>query len=408
MHVKRHLFGTLKAASRMEALLLWGPRQVGKTTLLDLFPLGSRMFLDDLGLRERAQADPALFLDGATLPCLIDEAQYAPNIFPEIKKRIDHSRRENLRAGGDQASKTSYYLTGSNKMLIDDQVRESLAGRCSTFVLHGLSLAEIKEASPELPVKTLMFRGAMPELYKRSDLNPYDYYNDYVRSYVEKDVALTAGVTKLDSFNDVLRLLAARTGQFLNVSEIANTAGVDQKTVQSWIGLLERNGICSLVEPFHTNLSKRVVKMPKFYFMDTGLCARLQSQASEDSLWNSSQAGGLFETLVYSELVKTRDNFLLDWKIFTWRTKEKNEIDFIIQSGDQIICVEAKLAHHNVKSFDLDREALKVFPKQTKKILAFAGTETIALDRGATVAVPVIEIGTYLRNTMAQLRQTEQ
>ena len=396
MIVKRHFFETLKSSPRMEAVLLWGPRQVGKTTLLDLLPLDSRMFLDDLGLRQRAQNDPALFLDGVTLPCLIDEAQYAPNLFPEIKLRIDHARRERLRSTSPQPPGTSYYLTGSNKIILDDRVKESLAGRCSTFVLHGLSLAEVKEAFPELPLKTIMFRGGMPELYGRLDLRPYDYYNDYIRSYVEKDVALSAGVTKLDAFNDVLRLLAARTGQFLNISEIASTAGVDQKTVQAWIGLLARNGICSTVETFHTNLSKRIVKMPKFYFMDVGLCTRLQGQTDEDSVWNSPQAGSLFETLAFSELVKTRDNYLLDWKIYSWRTKEKHEIDFVVQIGSQVVFIEAKMAVQNVKSFELDPEALKVFPKPQHKIVVYAGNNVIQLDRD-TAAVPISNIGVYLR-----------
>ena len=380
----------------MESILLWGPRQVGKTTLLDLLPLGGRLFLDDLGSRQRAQNDPALLLDGARLPCLIDEVQYAPNLFPEIKLRIDRARRERLRSESPPATETVYYLTGSNKIMLDDRAKESLAGRCSMFVLHGLSVAEIREAIPDLPLKTILFRGGMPELYRRPELSPCDYYNDYIRSYVEKDVALTSGVTKLDAFNDVLRLLAARTGQFLNVSEVANAAGVEQKTVGAWIGLLERSGICATVEPFHTNLSKRVIKMPKFYFMDTGLCARLQGHTTEDALWNSHQAGGLFESLVFSELVKTRDNFLLDWKVFTWRTKEKDEIDFVIQSGDRMFFAEAKMAVQNVKSFAMDREALKVFPPPHQKILVYAGSETMRLDP-ATHAVPVAQLGAYLR-----------
>ena len=159
--------------------------------------------------------------------------------------------------------------------LVNSRVKESLGGRCSTYVLHGLSVAEIRETFPELPLKRILYNGGMPELYGRSDLRPNDYLNDYIRSYVEKDVALSAGITKIAEFTDALSLLAARTGQFLNVSEVAGAAGVDQKTVQSWIDLLERNGISKLVQPFHSILIKRIVKMPKFFLLDTGLCCTL-------------------------------------------------------------------------------------------------------------------------------------
>jgi uncharacterized protein len=177
MLVKRHFFETLRSHSRLEAALIWGPRQVGKTTLLDQLPLGSRVFLDDLSLRQRAQNDPALLLDGIAMPCLIDEAQYAPNLFPEIKKRIDHARRERLRKNDEIPPHTSYFLTGSNKMILDSRVKESLAGRCSTYVLHGLSVAEIRETFPELPLKRILYNGGMPELYGRSDLRTNDYFD---------------------------------------------------------------------------------------------------------------------------------------------------------------------------------------------------------------------------------------
>jgi uncharacterized protein len=219
--------------------------------------------------------------------------------------------------------------------------------------------------------------------------------NDYIRSYVEKDVAQSAGITKIDAFTDVLSLLAARTGQFLNVSEIASAAGVDQKTVQSWIDLLERNGISKMVQPFHSNLSKRIIKMPKFFLLDTGLACRLQGHTSEDTTWNSPQAGSLFETMVFSELVKTRDNFLLDWDLFTWRTKEKHEIDFVLKSGQNFILIESKMAVQNLKPFALDLEAKKVFSKETPKIVCNAGTQIERIDH-ETLAVPISQIGRYL------------
>lgn len=396
MLIIRDFFDSLRELTSLEAVLLWGARQVGKTTLLDQFPLRSRHFLDDLGTRQRAQSDPALFLDATDLPCLIDEVQFAPNIFPEIKRRIDQDRLERLRSSKKHLlAQTMFYLTGSNKILLDKNVKESLAGRCHTFVLHGLSVREILRALPGTPLRSMIYRGGLPELYTRDGLHVGHYLNNYVSSFVEKDIALSAGVMKLDEFHTVLRLLAARTGQFLNLNEVAGAAGVEQKTVRSWVDLLERGGVVQRIAPYDTNLSKRIVKMPKFYFHDTGLCARLQSHASEDSLWNSVQVGALFETLVFSEIIKTRDNSMRDWGVFAWRTKDQDEIDFVLEVNSRTLFVEAKLAIHGAKPFTLDREALKVFEAPYRKVVVTAGGEIVQLDRDTT-AVPIARLGEFL------------
>jgi len=142
-------------------------------------------------------------------------------------------------------------------------------------------------------------------------------------------------------------------------------------------------------------LSKRIVKMPKFFMLDSGLCSRLQGHTSEEAMWNSPQSGSLFETMVFSELVKTRDNFLLDWEIFTWRTKEKHEIDFVLKSGQKVVLIESKMAIQNIKPLSLDSEATKVFTPQTPKIVCYAGHKMERLDQ-ETLAVPVSNLGRYL------------
>jgi len=391
----RDILANIQGLLGLEALLLWGPRQVGKTTLLDQLALPTKIFFDDLHFREQANKDPAFLLLNITLPCLFDEVQYAANLFPEIKKRIDQERREKLKQENNSPVQVKYYLTGSNTTLLDEKIKESLAGRCHLLTLHGLSVKELFSHFHEIHLPHIFFRGGFPALYTNLALSVAHYLNDYIVSFIEKDIARSAGVEKISDFHSVLRLLAARTGQFLNVSELANTAGVDQKTVSHWISLLERNFIVTLVSPYHSNLSKRIVKMKKIYFNDVGLASRLQGHQDENILWNSPQAGALFETLVFSELIKTRDNYIKDWQIYTWRTKEKTEMDFILQSGRTHFFIEAKLGIQNAKPFPLDSEALKVFPGPHQKIVVTAGEKLTPLDQD-TMAVPIHLLGQYL------------
>lgn len=395
MYVTRDFLSTLQTQASLEAVLLWGPRQSGKTTLLDQVELNSKFFLDDLGVRDKAQRDPALFFLNVDYPCLIDEAQYAPNLFPEIKLRIDKLRRANLKSKSKIISKPHFYLTGSNRLMLDEQIKESLAGRCHLFTLHGLSVAEILRAFPDTKIQRILFTGGYPELYAREGISTKQYLNDYILSFVEKDIARSAGVEKINEFHTVLRLLAARSGQYLNVTEVSKLAGVEQDTVSAWLFLLQRNFILEAVPTYASNISKRAVKMKKLFFYDVGLCSRLQGHQDESSLWGSAQAGALFETLVFSEIVKTRDNFLKEWSIYSWRTKDKNEIDFVVDSPKGLILIEAKMAIHGAKSFELDPEAKKIFKKVAARIVVTAGGDKGFLDK-EVVAVPIQELGHYI------------
>lgn len=394
MLVKRDFFKTINENSQLEAVLLWGPRQVGKSTLLEMLNPKSHIVLDDLSIRAQAQNDPAFLLNQLKYPCLIDEVQYAPNIFPEIKLRIDNKRRENLTKKSPTHS-TDFYLTGSNKTLLDKEVKESLSGRCHIFTLHGLSVHELTNHFQDITISEILFKGGLPEVYTRASLNTSQFINDYILTFIEKDISRAAQIEKLHEFQVVLKLLAARTGTFIDFSEIANAANVDSKTVTAWVSLLERNAIVQLVPTYFTNLSKRIVKMKKLYFYDTGICARLQGQISADNLIHSTQAGLLFETLVFSEIIKTKDNFLKDWQIYTWRTKEKNEIDFIIQSGSKFLFLESKLGIQSAKPFDFDTEAKKVFSHNSEKVVVCSGGETLKLDTN-TSRVSINNLGNYL------------
>ena len=393
--ITRDFLPTLQKQTTLESILLWGPRQVGQSTLLQLMSPASEVTLDDLEWRRQAQQDPAFLLDQQRLPCLIDEVQYAPNLFAEIKLRIDKSRRIRLMAGEAPELSASYLLTGSNRHLLEASTRESLAGRCSIFELHGLSVAELVRHDPAIRLSTMLLRGGFPELYWRSELKPVGYINDYIRTFIEKDIARSSGVEKIDEFLTLVRLLAIRSGQFINFTDLAQLTGVDVKTVQSWVNLLERNFIVKLVNPWSTNLSKRITKMPKLYFYDVGLCARLQGHQDEDLLLSSPQAGAIFESMVFSELMKTRANFCLNWELWTWRTKDRFEIDFVLQTDKRLVLIEGKLGIQAARPFTLDNESRKVFHDQVTQVVVTAGGTIAKLDQ-TTTRVPIQELGAWL------------
>lgn len=395
--IVRDLLVHLQKFSSLEAVLLWGPRQVGKTTLLSALPhIKSSAYLDDLSLRERANSDPALFLEGFEAPILIDESQYAPAIFPEIKLHIDSLRRKALMEGKPTPKAPIYYLTGSNKTDLDRKVKESLAGRCHLYSLSPLSISEILNYQAEILVKTILYRGGLPELHTRENLSVSSYLNDYIISFLEKDIARSEGVQNVSQYINFLKLLAVRSGQFLNQSEIANASGISVPTVAKWLEGLERNHIIYLIPGYSSNLSKRIVKMPKLYFFDTGIIARLMGFSSEELLWNSPQSGHVFETLGVLEVLKTKENYLKDWNIYTWRTKEQNEIDLIVEDPQgKRLFIEFKMAIQNVSSFSLDKEALKVFTSPHRKILVTPGGKEMELGDN-TRQVPIGRLKEYL------------
>jgi uncharacterized protein len=301
----------LARAPGLPARVLLGPRQTGKSSLLArLEPGATWVSLDDVQLRLQAEQDPALLLDigGSTAGrgIVLDEAAYAPNLFPEIKLRIDRARR----AGEPEPE---FWITGSNRVLLDGRVRESLAGRASYYILHSLSVAELGQAAD---LSDWLFRGGWPELYVRRELDPSRYLADYVTTFVEKDIAASGGVARLLEFHRVLRLLAARTGTILNATDIGQLVGVKGQTVSGWLDLLEQNAWFARLPPYQTNLSKRLVKSPKIYALDTGLAAHLQGWRAVEPLLLSPQAGPLFETLVFGELVRVRDHRQLSFAIY--------------------------------------------------------------------------------------------
>ena len=287
---KRTLSSTIHTISEsFPVLMLTGPRQVGKTTLLEMCAAGKRAYvtLDDLDARRLAQRDPALFLQTWQPPLIIDEVQYAPQLFSAIKMRVDREKRNGL-----------FWLTGSQKFHLMRGITESLAGRVAIVDLLGLSRAESEgradSSRPFVPTPEWIARarlaatpatdglmeiysriwlGAFPRLNEQGPAARNLFYRSYIQTYIQRDVQDMLKVTDQTTFNRFLGAVAARTGQLLNYASLAREVEIDNKTVKSWMSILEASGLVYLLQPYHRNLTKRLVKTPKLYFLDTGLAA---------------------------------------------------------------------------------------------------------------------------------------
>ncbi|PIU00202.1 MAG: hypothetical protein COT74_04505 [Bdellovibrionales bacterium CG10_big_fil_rev_8_21_14_0_10_45_34] len=353
MWINRDISGILRA-NQDPIQIVRGPRQCGKSSLLlHLDPSFKEVSLDDPDIRDLAERDPHLFLKEFGAPKLfIDEAQYAPKIFPLLKRQVDLWKRDNIE------EHTFIRLTGSNQILMDRHVKESLAGRASFFDLNTLSVSEVL-AFREQRIQDILYKGGWPELYTNEKKEVKKYLDDYISSYIEKDIVLSAGIQKRHEFLKFTKLLAGRIGELIDYASFSKDVGVDSKTIKDWISVLETMRVIALVEPFRSNLSSRLIKSPKVYFVDTGLACRLQGWSSAEPILTSPQQGRLFENLVFSEIYKLNINFQLGWQIYHWRSKDQEEIDFLIQKSPQdFLFVEAKvtappkfeiLSHHEVK-----------------------------------------------------------
>lgn len=401
MYIQRDITHQLSQASAWIQILL-GPRQCGKSTLFASLASKENHFqevtFDDLWLRQLANRDPALFLQQFEPPLLLDEVQYVPNLFPELKKRVDELKRAaTFQSRNKLEPKVLFRLTGSNQILMDKNVKESLAGRASYYHLNTLTVHEILNALPDTKVNHILFKGGWPELYADRNIPVTAYLNDYIRTYVEKDIVMSAGIQKISEFHTVLGLLAARTGQLLDFSDIARDSGISSITVKEWTSVLERADLMYLLKPYFSNLNKRLIKTPKLYFLDTGLAARLQGWQDPTPLFNSPQIGMLFETLVLGEIVKFIRNYRKDWQLFFWRTKEGEEIDFILKTSEHgIYAFEAKLAIQNIPvAINYPPAFQKHFSPQAPLTVVTFGGKKIKLTPNCLI-LPITELHEHL------------
>jgi hypothetical protein len=349
MYRRRTLESFLTKASRQfPVLLVTGARQVGKTTFLRHLSRKGRTYvsLDDPMVLSLARKDPALFFQRFPTPLLIDEIQYAPELLPYIKLEVDRNRKPG-----------SFWLTGSQPFHLMKGVSESLAGRVGVVQLLGLSRKEwagrSRESRPflptlpelrtrtrteeKLPMKELyrlIWRGAFPAIALNGRLDRDLFYSSYVQTYLQRDIRDLARVGDEMSFLRFLRAAAARTGQLLNLSELARDADIAVGTAKSWLSILQASGVAYLLEPYHTNVTKRLVKTPKLYFLDTGLCAYLTEWSSPETLAAGAMAGAILETWVMVELLKGYWHNGRQAPFYYYRDKDRTEIDLlIVQDG---------------------------------------------------------------------------
>lgn len=323
--------------SYQQVKVLRGPRQVGKTSVLEYMGKHKVISLDDIHIRRRAQDDPKLFLDQWTGPIILDEASLAPELFFEIKRRVDESKL-NLRKG-KPVKNIDIWITGSNQTLLEKNVQESLAGRASYFDLNTLSLHELKQVN----LREVLLRGGWPELHAQKELDYIKYLNDLISTFIEKDIVSAAGIERKQAFTKSIGLLAARIGQLVNYTDIARNVGVDVTTIQSWTSKLEQNALVRVLQPYSSNLNQRLIKTPKIYFEDVGLACRFQGWTSYEPLYLSSQFGHLVENLALIEICRYFQNNGHRPEIFYLRSKEKHEIDFLLKlPNHQWLAIEVK------------------------------------------------------------------
>jgi predicted AAA+ superfamily ATPase len=337
MWIPREIEPALKRlASQRPALLLCGPRQTGKSSLLRrAFPDTGYVSLDLPRDAEQADLAGDEFLRRHPAPLVIDELQYAPGLLRYLKHAIDHERDRNGR----------YLLTGSQKFALMQGVTESLAGRIAILDLHSLSLSEIAAArgpiaGPEAILETI-WTGGYPEVHAR-DLEPSRFYGDYVATYLERDVRQALNVRSLRDFDRFLRICATRTGQLLNMNSLASDTGASPHTIRAWLSVLEASNVIALVAPFYRNLGKRLVKAPKLYFLDTGLACHLAGFPSARDLGTSALLGAFFETLVFGQIARAWANRGLPAPIWFWRDHHGNEVDFVVPVGERVHLIECK------------------------------------------------------------------
>lgn len=332
-YIKREMEATiLEASNYFPVLCVTGPRQSGKTTMLrHLFPDYAAFTMEDLNTREYAHNDSVAFLNQTDKGMLIDEVQQAPELLSYIQGIVDSN------------PKRRFVLSGSANFTLLKQISQSLAGRVGVFDLLPMSMSEIPDIVSSQSLDSLMFNGLYPAVCSGKSVARY-LYPSYVRTYLEKDVRDTLYVKDLMSFNTFLKLCAGRIGSVFNASELSSEVGVSVNTIKSWLSILEASYIVMRLRPYFGNTSKRLIKSPKLYFLDTGLACFLLDIESPEQLSHDKMRGHLFENLIVTEFLKKRFNHNRPSNLYYYRDSNQNEIDLLTMTAGHINGFEIKSA----------------------------------------------------------------
>lgn len=312
-------------------ITITGPRQSGKTTLVkQLFPDKPYVLLENPDVRQRAEDDPLSFLAKYPEGAIFDEVQNTPFLFSYLQGIVDENKE------------IQFVLSGSQNFLLLEQIRQSLAGRTAIIKLLPFALEELElNKSEDSDPFSYIFKGMYPPVYDRN-IPPADFYENYIQTYVERDVRNIRNIGNLVDFRRFLALCAGRIGQILNLNSLATESGISLNTAKSWISILEASYILYRLQPFHKNFNKRIVKRPKIYFYDTGLACSLLRIRTEEELDLHFARGSLFENFIINELLKNRWNRGEQSNLYFWRDKHGKEIDCIVEKANNLLAVEIK------------------------------------------------------------------
>lgn len=402
MYIERTVEPIIKSISRtFPVLIVTGPRQVGKTTLLTRMAEKERKIvaLDNPTIRAFAKRDPELFLQRYRPPVLIEEIQYAPELFDYIKVHVD---REKL--SGD------FWLTGSQTFRMMKNVTESLAGRAGIVRMLGLSNSEIcgnhfPPFQVDIPaliqrmgavepmtisdVYSRIFKGSMPRLYENEAVDLAQYYESYLETYISRDIKDLSQIADETAFLDFMAVIAARTATNVNYDTIAGEVGISAPTAKQWLSILVSSGLVALIRPYSNNALKRVIKAPRMYFLDTGLCVHLTRWSSPETLERGAMDGQFFETWVVSEIYKSYINAGKQPPLYFYRDSNKKEIDLLIHQNGILTPIEIKKSSAP-KDATKNFSVLSPVEKEPSEEDAFSGAAHLKtkVGTGAVICMP--------------------
>ena len=374
-------------AGQFKAVAVVGPRQSGKTTLVRMaFPDKAYVSLENPDTRRFAIEDPRGFIAGYPDGAILDEIQRTPDIFSYLQQVLDENK-----------GKGRFIITGSNNFLLQENISQSLAGRVGYLYLLPLSINELPKH--KLSVNEQIHKGFYPAMYEQEGQTDVSkYYLNYIRTYIERDVRLIRNVTDLYTFERFLRLCAGRTGQLLNMNSLAVETGVDNKTIGAWLSVLEASFVVFRLQPYHKNYNKRIVKMPKLYFYDTGVASALLGIENPDQLALHPFRGGLFENMIIVDFLKSRYNKGNPNNLYFWRDSLGTEIDLLVEKANSLLPIEIKSGQTITDDYFKSMSAWLRISGMEKGWVIYAGDEKQVRSNGITV-LPLNEMERLLASS---------